>query len=71
METVRIRDCIVTKHGGSFTLMFSEGVMGNSSNADTLAYSFISGSTGASVPRLFSNTFSHVNQLLEKAEGTL
>jgi len=35
-----------------------------------LPNSFISGNTGASAPRLFSNMFSHVNQLLEKAEGT-
>lgn len=61
-ETVRIRDCVMTKHGGGFMLMFSEGVMGNSLTAACFGLQFYQWQYSS-----FSNMFSHVNQLQEKA----
>lgn len=61
-EAVRIRDCVMTKHGGGFVFMFSEGVMGNSSTAACFGLQFYQWQYLS-----FSNMFSYASQLQEKA----
>lgn len=61
--TVRIRNCVMTKHGGGFTLMFSEGVKGEFLDC----YLLLAMCDNQWQYSGFSNMFSHVNQLQDKA----